>query len=94
MRHAPLLEFEPQFRPESIRELTMVEFRRKPFLLHLIEGLDSLPKSFTKNTTMCRSNKSVRFRGSTSLFILTTAAARCFPHCELLHGTRATKCSL
>ena len=94
MRHAPLLEFEPQFGPESIRELTMVEFRRTPFLLHLIEGLDSLLKSFIKNTTMCRSNKSVRFRGSTSLYILTTAAARCFPHCELLHGTRATKCSL
>jgi hypothetical protein len=94
MRHAPLLEFEPQFGPESIRELTMVEFRRKPFLLHLIEGLDSRLKSFTKDTTMCRSNKSVRFRGSTSLFSLTAAAARCFSHCELLHGTRATKCSL
>ena len=93
MRHAPLLEFEPQFGPESIRELTMVEFTRTPFLLHLIEGLDSLLKSFIKNTTMCRSNKSVRFRGSTSLFSLTTAAARCFPHCELLRGTRATKCS-
>jgi hypothetical protein len=94
MRQAPLLEFEPQFGPESIRELTMTQFRRNTFWLHLIEGLDSLLKSFTTNITMCRSNKSVRFRGSTSLYILTTAAARCFPHCELLRGTRATKCSL
>ena len=32
MSHAPLLEFEPQFRPETIRELTMVEFTAKAFL--------------------------------------------------------------
>lgn len=41
------------------------ELRRQSLSLYLLEGLESLIKSFSHNVMMCLNNKSVRFHGRT-----------------------------
>ena len=79
MRYAPLLEFEPQFRPESTHELTMSNLSESPSCFISLKTSIALLKSFIKNIMMCRSNKSVRFRGSTSLYDLDNFGWQMFP---------------